>query len=261
MTGRDGLVAKKTTDKNGKSTTVYVNPSKGAQNSAPKKPGEGWATGSTPAAPASRAAVVSSPPTPATGLSGLAALASDSEYDEYGFDARGIHRDTRKRYDSKGFDKRGFRRNRKGRNRITQTLFDTEGRNRRGQRVFALDTVFDENGFAESGKNRGKHRDTGKVVDLRGYRRDGFNTRSGKHRETRTEFSPQGYDMRGFDREGFDRKGFNYFGFDREGFDLDGYDRDGKNRDGLTREQAALAAEHGIDADLLLAVEDGGDSE
>lgn len=82
MTGRDGLVAKKTTDKNGKPTTVYVNPNKGAAKGTGKG-GEGWATGS-PARVSRRNRVESAPTPPAStsGLSGLASLSTVSFEDE-----------------------------------------------------------------------------------------------------------------------------------------------------------------------------------
>lgn len=61
--------------------------------------------------------------------------------------------------------------------------------------------------------------------DVHGFDADGI------HRDTGTEFNPDGYDRYGYDEDGFNRDGYN-----EDGYDADGYDEDGWNEDGLHRD-------------------------
>lgn len=77
------------------------------------------------------------------------------------------------------------------------------------------------------------------------YDRRGFDE-NGIHKDTGTEYDPEGYDKYGFDdigvdREGFDRDGYgtderDRYGYDREGYDQHGYDIRGFDHDGIHRD-------------------------
>jgi len=62
---------------------------------------------------------------------------------------------------------------------------------------------------------------------------DGFHVESRLHRDTGTEFNPQGYNANGYDADGYDREGRDAEGYDREGFDEAGYDREGHDEAGF----------------------------
>lgn len=220
---KNHLNATRIVDKNGKKTTVYK-----------KTAGKSWAGGSNPPSRASRAVVVSSAPTPATGLSGLKALVAEKP-DRVQVGAHLAHLE--------GIKQRADR---------DPHFWNTAvGVKSRG----ATDVHFlDRVGVRWMWR--------AKTWKLSPEAHEAWTTRKAR-------WTTHGFDEEGYDREGWSHDNRHFYtgtridagGFDREGFDIDGYDRDGKNRDGLNREQAAIAAEHGIDADLVLAMDNGGDSE
>ena len=55
------------------------------------------------------------------------------------------------------------------------------------------------------------------------------------HRDTETEYDPDGYSYEGFDKDGYNGSFRDRDGFDRAGYDKDGYDKDGYNRFGYDR--------------------------
>lgn len=102
---------------------------------------------------------------------------------------------------------------------------------------------YDERGFDENGI----HRDTGteygpdgfnsEGYDENGYDSDGWNE-DNLHRDTDTEFHPSTDRTRDgayYDSEGYDVHGRDEDGYDRDGYDGDGYDRDGTDSGGCTR--------------------------
>lgn len=315
MAAREGLVPKRTTDKNGRETTVLVNPNKGAAKNTGTG-GEGWATGSP--ARVSRRNRVESVPTPPSckpTLGGLAALADEAPVLIHGHshdtshvprDSRGkptaspaasrstwtympeppkppaalagleftgttiddehevewtdfgTNRETGTKYDHSERDQYGFDRAGFDRDGFHTSGFDIQGRDRKGRDQFGFladgthygtKTKFDTDGFDVEGV----HAETGTRLDPRGLSQRWYLDMSNSEADPR-QFLPDG-------THEVTRTNFDLSGFDREGFDVDGYNPAGKNRDGLTREQAAFAAENGIDADLVLALENGGDSE
>ncbi|NYT04660.1 MAG: hypothetical protein GKC00_08150 [Candidatus Methanofastidiosa archaeon] len=80
-------------------------------------------------------------------------MKKNSEYEKYGFDWRGIHKETGTMYDQRGFDKNGM-------HRETETKFDPEGYNSEG---------YDLRGF----NRNGIHQITWDVFDLLGMDKDG----------------------------------------------------------------------------------------
>lgn len=55
------------------------------------------------------------------------------------------------------------------------------------------------------------------------------------HRDTGTEYDPEGYNISGYDKGGRDRSGYDKFGIDKEGYDKHGIDSYGYDRNGNRR--------------------------
>lgn len=248
---RKDLVPTRIIDKNGKRTTVHK-----------KSVGKNRATGSAAVAPASRVASVPSPPTPAAGLSGLATVGDMGRTEPaLVWEWDGVKREWSNLENGKRIVAGSSLR------ATVSTL-----------NAVTLDTVRSVTlipGWNSDGE-RAIHPDTGTEWDLdgfdaEGFDADGFDRRGfsveGVHR-TGGEYDPEGFNAADIDRYGYNRHGYGIDGFDRDGFHKEGYDRNrvmrdgfhydtGKNADGLTRDEAARAAEHGIDADLMRAFIDG----
>jgi len=56
-------------------------------------------------------------------------------------------------------------------------------------------------------------------------------SRNGIHRDTGTEYGPDGFNRYGFNEEGYDRSGYDENGYDRSRFDEDGWHEEGWHRD------------------------------
>ena len=145
---------------------------------------------------------------------------SGGEFNEKGFNADGIHRETGTKYDPEGYDADGF---------------DNTGVDREG---------FDRGGFGTDFRDREGYDVFG--YDISGLDRNGFD-RAGIHKDTNTKYNPKGYDCWGYNKNGIDQNGFNREGFNQHGYDKDGYDCWGYNRFGQKREK--VYDEDGYDAD------------
>lgn len=115
---------------------------------------------------------------------------SERVYDDNGFDAEGIHRDTGSRFNPDGYDING--RDAEG--------YDIDGYDADG---------YDLNRFDPDGI----HRDTGTVFNPRGRTVQG------------NRYDDDGYDVDGRDSSGYDRDGY-----DEQGYSEDGEDRHGNTR-------------------------------
>jgi hypothetical protein len=190
-------------------------------------------------------------------------------HDENGFDAYGIHRESRswlvKRTapdggdvwvdawgrtwmsDARPRDNRGFD--------IQGTLANGSRVDSRGFNAFCIHeetrAFADERGLDLDGDYTGLEGYDFEGYDDKGYDYDGFD-RDGFHRDTQTEFDKDGYDMHGLNKDGlpraayenveYDTSGFNSYGLHRngtpyndDGYDVDGYYTDGFNEQGFDR--------------------------
>lgn len=84
------------------------------------------------------------------------------------------------------------------------------------------------------------HRDTGTLYDKQGWDIDG------NHRDTHTQFGPDGFNSVGLDAEGFSRDGFKN-GYNRAGFNKQGWDREGYMPSGFHHK--TMLARSGFDAE------------
>jgi hypothetical protein len=90
---------------------------------------------------------------------------------------------------------------------------------------------YDDNGF----DSKGIHRDTGTEYDPNGFNVAGYDA--------------DGYDSDGFDENGLDREGYDSSGYDTDGYDRDGYDPDGFDRDGIHCDTGTRFNEDGYDCE------------
>ncbi|HOC78178.1 MAG TPA: HAD-IA family hydrolase, partial [Methanofastidiosum sp.] len=162
-------------------------------------------------------------------------------FDKYGFNIQGIHRDTgtiydregctikryvgsganKMGYDNAGFDKNGFDRegygvsgynkqgfDRKGRHKLTGTMYDPSGFDRDGYTKFGYDIDgYDREGFNKKGFDRG------------GYNKDGYNL-NGVFKDTGTIYAKDGFTIKGFNKDGIHKITgtiYNEKGFDKNG--------------------------------------------
>jgi len=131
---------------------------------------------------------------------------TESSYGYYGFDVKGIHRDTQTVIDERGFDADG--------------VFSADG----GR--------YDPNGY----DRLGLHRETGKEYNPEGWTYYGLNQSTQDYYD-KDGYNIEGYNSNGYDREGYDIEGYNGKGWNREGVfihteekvDFRGFDINGLN--------------------------------
>ena len=76
---------------------------------------------------------------------------------------------------------------------------------------------------------------------------NGFNTKTGDHKETGTPYNPEGFDKNGYNEKGFDKDGYNRQGFDNEGYGRDGFNASGWNRDEINKNTRTKYDSQGYD--------------
>ncbi len=181
---------------------------------------------------------------------------SGSEYNEFGFNSEGIHRNGT-RYDDEGYGADGFDEIGVDREGFDREGFGTDGRDREGFDRLGLNAEKydregrygvghrDAEGYDRYGFNRRGYDREGfdrRGYDKEGYDREGFNRqhfdRNGINRRTGTLYNSNGWDARGFnadgwDRDGYGKDGYNADGYNRKGYNRQGYDSDGYDKDGF----------------------------
>jgi hypothetical protein len=154
-------------------------------------------------------------------------------YDAFGFDLFGIHRDTGSQFSPDGMTVDG--------DRYAKNGYDINGYDKNGYDASGYDAAgFDRDGNSANGVNI-----------------DGFDIGTYLHKDTGTEFDPNGNTIDGdqYDQYGYDATGYNATGFNRDGihsltgtafnadgitvsgdrYDSDGYDQSGYDRNGYDR--------------------------
>ena len=187
---------------------------------------------------------------------------TQSPYDFYGFDVRGVNRNTGTKTDERGFNAKGFHEENNslyddtdfdisgvhavtkteynlkgwtyyGLNKKTQDYYDTEGYSMEGYNVEGYDIEgYDEAGYSKNGWNiDGVNRYTGKPIDSRGFTRSGYNAL------TLSKYDERGFDLAGDFRENgskYDNYGYNVEGIHRDTeseYNPDGWTYYGLNED------------------------------
>lgn len=164
-------------------------------------------------------------------------------WDEKGFDASGIHKDTGTEFGPDHLTRSGSRFGSDHKTYDGQQFFngyDSQGNDSKGFNTVGIHkstgTEFDQNHLTRSGSRFGSDHKTynGKKfyqgLDFEGFDRNGFNS-DGIHKRTGTEFGPNHLTRSG-SRFGSDHKthdGKKYY----QGLDFEGFDRSGFNADGI----------------------------
>lgn len=132
-------------------------------------------------------------------------------------------------YDIDGYHRSGW--NSEGLNRTTGTRFNEDGLDIHG---------FDKDGWEGDGYRPWNAFTENEWLRSEANHREGQYGHLPIHKETKTFYAPDGYNLFGFDADGYDRRGFDrigddgtYVGYNREGFDPQGYNENGYNRRGF----------------------------